>query len=222
MENEYRRINNILVEKNNIIGSLYWTLSSQKTFPELIRESFVKKEWQFFDSLFLKTIEQDVIKPVNPYANIFYPMPDIEIFSDHITLTQKTHAEIWVEPKNSNLYILDKCMQRQFYPSSSNFIIDKNIEFDARLRFYLPWYIDENIECEVINLSPVFNIKSNSIVFKKNLNINEDCLWINFAVYKNNPFMIDDSYGIIKKDTAIYSIKIYGDVAKRLIDKYEK
>ena len=149
-------------------------------------------------------------------------MPDIQIFFDHIVLTQKTHAEIWVEPKNNNLYILDKCMQRQFYPSNNNFVIDKNIEFDSRLRFYLPWYIDENIECELINSSPVFNIKSNNIVFKKNLNINEDCLWLDFSVYKNNPFMIDDSYGIIKKDTEIYSIKIYGDISKKVIGQYEK
>lgn len=222
MENEYKIINNILIEKNNIIGSLYWTLSSKKIFSELVRESFVKKEWQFFDSVFLKKIEKDIIKPVNPYANIFYPMPEIQIFSDHIILTQKTHAEIWLELKGNHIYVLDKCMQRQFYPSNNNFNIDENTEFNARLRFYVPWYIDENIECELINSSEVFNIKTNSILFKKNLDVGHDCLWLDFSIYKNNPFMIDNSYGIIKKDTEIYSIKIYGDILKKIVDQYEK
>ena len=52
------------------------------------------------------------------YVSHMYPKPElVSIEKNIVTLRQKTHAEIWVEPKNKNLYALDKCHQRHFYPS---------------------------------------------------------------------------------------------------------
>lgn len=123
-DQDYKIVNRNLIVKNKIVGSKYWTMSSNKTMSELVAGHNVKKHWANFNNIYNYGFKEKIIKPINPYVINFYPKPNLKIYDNYITLTQKTHAEIWIEIMKQGIYALDKCMQRQFYPSPQNINID--------------------------------------------------------------------------------------------------
>lgn len=216
--------------KNNIAGSEFWVDSEYLTFPELEQQSFVPYKWSSYEKI--NNIYSDhIIKPVNKYVLELYPKPELIIKNENtIILRQKTHAEIWVEPlknyKEDVLYCLDKCHQRQFYPSS--FKIFSQDCFLATYRFYVPWFPDivtnvffKNIEDE---FSP-FIIKQDYIVFyppsKDDQYVNTP--FVHFNIKKQGNHMKDERYGIIDIGTPMYDmeLKLEKEIVEKIIKEYE-
>jgi hypothetical protein len=189
-----------MIEQNGILGSEFWVNSYNLSFPEIQRASNVRVGWR--DYLYVKDSYLDkILHPVNMYVSHMYPRPElVSIEKNTVTLRQKTHAEIWVQPKNKNLYALDKCHQRQFYPSKEIF---NNIEcFSACYRFYIPWFINKNLIVKIKNIDNEFSPfvvqektfisdapKGDSIIFNTE--------FVNFSIRKTGKHMLSDEYGII-------------------------
>jgi hypothetical protein len=212
----------VVFENKNRLGSKYWINSEDKDFRTLVKESKMIPE--FFDSRLLKNMgyEDRLLVPVNPYVEYFYPKPDLIKTDTGILLRQKTHAEIWVEYQGDSLYMLDKCWQRQFYPSKNSY----NGLYDKKLyRFYIPWTIEHQEPFEIRSISKSFNIHTRSIFFYKR-DFNEmfiETPFIDFTVERNGPHVKADKYGIVGIGTPMYDIVInHGDLAEKVIKEYEK
>jgi hypothetical protein len=209
------------------LGSSWWTECSNLSFEELVIESKVPAKWARFD-IISKQVLDDILIPVNGYVLNLYPKPDIvSINGNLVQLRQKTHAEIWVKPEDDNLlYALDKCHQRQFYPSNAK-MKDQNC-FSPTYKFYMPWVFSEDAELFISAVagdeSP-FKIQErqlkNNKVDRKSRYINTD--FINFKIKKNNKYMLSEKYGIIDIGAPMYDIfvKLKKEEISRLIKQYE-
>lgn len=203
----------MIINKNNMYGSEFWLNSAEKNFIDIQIESRLPNEWLKFNYLYI----DNILKPINQYVINFIPKPELFVEKKHIVLRQKTHAEIWFENKSDGLYSLDKCWQRQFYPSNNNFDVNE-LCYMAKYKFYMPWIIDENCTVEInnINNSPFF-ISNKSIKFiKQNINNGINTYWIDFNIYKDNKFIVEKDYGIINLQTPICDFIIKN---KKIIDR---
>jgi len=211
----------VLLIKNNILGSKYWINSAEKDFSTLVAESKMISE--FSNSSLLKNMgyRDKVLVPVNPYVEYFYPKPELIKTSTGIILKQKTHAEIWVEYKKGYLYMLDKCWQRQFYPSKN---IYNSLNNNPVYRFYVPWTIESQENFLIQTDSLVFDIYTKSITFSKR-NFDNNFIntpFVDFTIKKYGPHMKSDNYGIVNVGTPIYDIIIKNsDISERIIKEYE-
>jgi hypothetical protein len=189
-----------MIAQNGILGSEFWVNSYNLSFPEIQKASNVRVGWR--DYLYVKDSYLDkILHPVNMYVSHMYPRPElVSIEKNTVTLRQKTHAEIWVQPKNKNLYALDKCHQRQFYPSKE--IFNNSECFSACYRFYIPWFINKNLIVKIKNIDNEFSPfvvqektfisdapKEDSVIFNTE--------FVNFSIRKTGKHMLSDEYGII-------------------------
>jgi hypothetical protein len=196
--------------KNKIIGSPFWVDSENLSFPELEQQSFVPQKWARYD-LLEKEYKDLSIRPVNRYVSNLYPKPEIlSINENTITLLQRTHAEIWVEPKGKdNLYSLDKCHQRQFYPSPKQIKSDNC--FFATYRFYMPWVtgFEASIKInKVKSLFSPFTIEESLISFTPPIDTETyvNTPFINFNIKNVGEHMKDSRYGIIDIGSPMFEI----------------
>lgn len=205
-------MNNYL--KNGALGSKYWIDSYNKDFFTIQKESNLPP-------IFLNKLDEfsnNILQPINKYAYYYSKKPQLIKYKDYIVLRQKTHSEIWVEPKHNGLYALDKAWQRQFYISDINLDKDSNC-FDAMYKFYTPWIINKknNFEIKSIKNSP-FLIKSEKINFDAN-----GYSWIYFLIKKNGKHMNTKQYGIVDIGTPMFDIIIKDkDTILEIIKEYEK
>ena len=203
----------MIKSKNHISGSEWWINSGNLSFSNIVRQSKIPDHWARYDSAYIKNVKS-VLKPVNKYVFSLYPRPEIlNITSNLVTFRQRTHAEIWIEDKGSDvLYALDKCHQRQFYPSENN--IDVAGCFSATYRFYVPWFINKNVQ---ISISPVENQTTpfyiNKKIFIQNFidiftpYVNTE--FVDFKIKNMGQNSLKENYGIISKNTAMYDMSVY-------------
>jgi hypothetical protein len=215
--------------KNNIIGSEYWVNSGNKHFVELCNDNMMLyNDWKNITNIKETEYLNKIIKPINKYALYFYPKPELIKKDNHIILRQKTHAEIWIEPRKNFLYALDKTWQRQFYPSNNLYETEKDC-FDAVFKFYTPWIIDADTTFQIkeIENSP-FKILNKTISFFKfdyDKNV-VDAQWVDFMIKKNGKHIknyYDEVYGIIDLATPAYDILIHDPhIIDRILLEYEQ
>lgn len=196
--------------KNYIDGSPFWVDSENLSFPELVQKSFVPGKWARYN-----LVESEYrwlpIKPINRYVSNLYPRPELlSINNNTVTLLQRTHAEIWVQPRqDGSLYALDKCHQRQFYPSPKQI---KSLDcFFATYRFYLPWIpgFETSIRInKVNNLFSPFVIEESIIPFYPPEDNDEyvNTPFVNFNIKKEGEHMSDHRYGIIDIGSPMFEI----------------
>jgi len=202
----------MIIKKNNISGSPWWVNSENLSLPEIIIQSGLPNIWSRYNSKEILEIDS-ILKPVNNYVLNLYPRPEIiSIIDNRITFRQRTHAEIWVEEKDDNtLYALDKCHQRQFYPSLNSL---ENTEcFDPTYRFYIPWFINKDIDVsitEVKNEDTPFYINEKNIIAKLIEDTSEYAFsdFIDFKIKNTGQHQLKEKYAIISKNTAMYDMSV--------------
>jgi hypothetical protein len=194
--------------KNGMRGSKFWLSSSELSFSQILIDSMVPYKWSRY-SLIEETYRDKIVKPVNRYVSNLYPKPELISIKDNtVILRQRTHAEIWVDIKNEDLYALDKCWQRQFYPSQNRFSdLDS---FEPTYKFYMPWVIDRDLAVDIGPAGDCFFIEKQTINTKKNSLDMEfiDVPFIDFKIKRNGAHMKNSSYGIIEIGTPMYDITL--------------
>lgn len=210
--------------KNYIEGSPFWVDSENLSFPELEKQSFVPEKWARYD-LVEPEYKWLPIRPINRYVSNLYPRPELlSIDGNIVTLLQKTHAEIWVQPReDESLYALDKCHQRQFYPSSKS--INSKDCFLATYRFYLPWIPGFSTNVKINKVSSLF---SPFVIEEKNISFNPpqdndtyvNTPFVNFNIKKYGEHMHDHRYGIIEIGSPMFEIVL--DVSDLMLLEIKK
>lgn len=218
----------MIKNKNYISGSEWWINSENLSFSSIVRQSKIPEHWARYDSEYVKNINS-VLKPVNKYALSLYPRPEILNISDNlVTFRQRTHAEIWVENKEDDvLYALDKCYQRQFYPSKNN--IESNECFRPTYKFYIPWFINKDVN---ITIDPVLDEDTPFSIVRKNFTANAiqanapyaDTEFVDFKIKNTGKYYLKEKYAIIGKNTSMYdmSVILSNEEIERLKDDYEQ
>lgn len=207
--------------RDYISGSRWWVNSGNLSFKEILMHSGLPDDWSRYNLKDILNIDS-VIKPVNNYVLNLYPKPEILNISDTlVTFRQRTHAEIWVqETENDAIYALDKCHQRQFYPSLNR--MESQECFKPTYRFYIPWFINKNV---IVEISPVNNEKTPFYINKKNIisNLVEDNTefvdteFVDFQIKNTGEYHLKEKYGIISKNTAMYDMTV--SLTKKEIQK---
>lgn len=203
----------MIKSKNYISGSEWWINSENLSFPEILTQSRLPDKWSRYNSKNILKMNS-ILKPVNEYVFNLYQKPEIvKTNNNFVTFRQRTHAEIWVEEKEDNtLYALDKCHQRQFYPSSNSFIYEGS--FLPTYRFYVPWFINKNANIEI---DPVKNEKTPFYVNKKTIIGNPiddhknyvNTEFVDFKIKNTGEYLLKEKYAIIGKNTAMYDMSVY-------------
>jgi len=205
----------MITKKDNISGSEWWLNSANLSLPEISMHSRLPNKWSRYDSKENLKIKS-ILKPVNNYVINFYPKPKItNITNNIVTFRQKTHAEIWVEEFNDGtLYALDKCHQRQFYPSLNN--LENKECFDPTYKFYIPWFINKNVNFKINGVEDEyapFYIKEQTFT----ANYLEDSAYyafsdfVDFKIKNTGAYYLKEKYGIISKNTAMYDMSVILD-----------
>lgn len=195
---------------NNVLGSKYWVNCYDKSFIQIQQESNLPLHFRE------RYKTNTVIQPINNYAFHYSPFPEI-IFNDCLILRQKTHAEIWVEPKGDALYALDKTWQRQFYPSKT--IQSDEDCFSAVYKFYTLWVINKNITVKILQIddSP-FKIITDTITFKEG---SGDGQWVDFLIKKEGIHMKNKEYGIININSNAFDIIVEDkDIINKITEEF--
>ena len=214
-----------MIFENGIVGSEFWVKSYNLSFSEIQTKSNVRSNWR--DYLYVRDFYSGkILHPVNMYVSHMYPKPDLlSIDGNDVTLRQRTHAEIWVEPKGKFLYALDKCHQRQFYPSKELFRNDGC--FSASYRFYMPWFINKNTTLSIKNITNEFSpfvIQEKQFIFDapKDESPIFNTEFINFSIKTTGSHMISDEYGIIDIASPMFDIivTLEQDEIEKLKEEY--
>jgi hypothetical protein len=197
---------------NQIVGSEFWVNSSDLTFNEIQEKSFLQYEYRNFLP-FTNEFEDSLLSPINGYAKDFSPIPEIlDVTGNTVRFRQRTHAEIWVEPRVSGLYALDKCHQRQFYPSGSS--MSHGDCFPSNYKFYTPWILETKNKVSFFSVVDEFSpfvinekIFNNTQINKTQYYMTEP-LFIDFLIKKEGNHMHSDKYGIIEIGTPMYDFSV--------------
>lgn len=198
--------------KNHMAGSEWWLNSENLSFSNIVRQSKIPENLSRYDSEDIRNITS-ILKPVNRYVLSLYPRPEILNIKDNlVTFRQRTHAEIWIEDKgNDILYAVDKCHQRQFYPSKNKIKTEEC--FLATYKFYIPWFINKNTD---ISIDPVKNestpFYANKKMFPGSLiDISTpyaDTEFVDFNIKSYGEYSLKENYGIISKSMAMYDMSV--------------
>jgi hypothetical protein len=202
----------MISKRNNISGSEWWINSYKLSLPEILIQSGLPDKWSRYNSKDILKINS-VLKPVNNYVLNLYPKPEIiSINSSLVTFRQRSHAEIWVEERqDGTLYALDKCHQRQFYPSYNS--LENKECFDPTYRFYIPWFINKDIN---IKIDAVKDEATPFYAGQKNIDWNtlEDYAdyaysdFVDFKIKNSGEYYLKEKYAIISKNTAMYDMSV--------------
>lgn len=202
----------MIKSKDYIAGSDWWLESAKLPFSKILIESRVPEVWARYNLRHLDKINS-VLTPVNKYVLSLYPRPEIiSIDNGVVTFRQRTHAEIWIEERSDKtLYALDKCHQRQFYPSVN--VIESSQCFVPTYRFYIPWFINKNAEITIQQVNDEdtpFYINRKTFVTKEvdRLTSYVDTEFVDFKIKNTDEFFLKEDYRIINKNTPMYDMSV--------------
>ncbi len=175
-------------------------------------ESGLPDKWSKYNSKEILNIKS-ILKPINNYVLNLYPKPEIiNITNNIVTFRQRTHAEIWVEErKDGTLYALDKCHQRQFYPSLNN--LENKECFDPTYKFYIPWFINKNVSIKIARVEDEptpFYIGEKNIIGKPLPHLSDYAYseFVDFKIKNTGEYYLKEKYAIISKSTAMYDMSV--------------
>jgi hypothetical protein len=209
-------------------ASDFWINSTNLSFAEIVNGSNCRRLYvEYQHVLSNDVVKTSILKPINDYAYNLYPAPDFIRYEDGCAyLRQRTHAEILIRKNyKDGLYFLDRPWIRQFYPSAEQFKSDNS--FLVVHKAYCPWFIDLDIEYEVLQVEDEYTpfiikpdthkmVDTNSNIIEPN--------FVHFLIKKTGEHMIDPGHGKISIGTPIYDIKIRLSHTEyeKLIDFYHR
>ena len=205
-----------------------WYKTKDPVFSDISLKSRVVDRWVRFDPIRNGKYKDSVIKPINAYVQSLYPAPTLlSIDSGIVRLQQKNHAEFFLLEGSSGLRNVDRPWMRQYY--NTEFKMDKDVNcFDDVFKFYVPWYIDLDVEVsyEKPTEDSPFKI-SPCTSFHKQVDPDSRYLEPDFVPFKFKrvgPHMVDHRFGKIKRYSPMFDIvfKVDDIMEQRVRNFYEQ
>jgi len=191
-----------------------WHDSIDPNFIELCFKSRLPAKWISYDKVRNGKYKNSLIKPINAYVENLYPRPKlISIEGNTVTLRQGNHAEIYLQTRKEGLYNVDRPWMRQYYKTKPFDIIPDGC-FSDSFKFYVPWFIDENIKVSIKQAenSPFF-------IYEKDFNSKKIVDYVPFVEpefvsfhFKNSgSHIVYDGFGKIKKQSPMFDMVFEAD-----------
>ena len=206
-----------------------WNKTFDPIFSDICKKSRLPEKWISYKYISLDLYGNSIIKPINRYVEKLYPMPElISINNNIIILRQYNHAEIFLLKKNTGVfYNVDRPWMRQYYNTKQNGILTKEC-FDATFKFYVPWFIDEDVTIQYKNptTESPFLIYEEEVKHEK-IDLFPNYLepdFVRFSFKKVGSHMINDKFGKIPKKSAMFDMVFEADdiIVERVRKFYEK
>lgn len=206
-----------------------WQETWDPVFSEISEKSRININWLTYSKILDSEYKDCVIKPVNNYVRNLYPAPQlISIENNTVRLRQGNHAEFFLLKKeNGNFFNLDRPWMRQYYKTKEKFDLTEEC-FPSIYKFYVPWFIDENIivRFERPTTDSPFYINPSEHVYKKTTGDEKyiEPAFVTFAFKKVGPHMVTEDFGKIKRQQAMFDIVFDANdiIIDRVKEFYEK
>jgi len=205
-----------------------WLSLDEANFSEIVKVLNIPKKWGEW-SYVQESYKDKILKPCMMYTSIFGRKPDIVYLDgDTLVLEQKLYGEIYLLLRNKDfLYSSERVHQRQYFPSNSDYDIDKSSFLSKNCyRFFMPWLLDEDLEYEIVGVDYgsffVPNQKGKFEKTKKDTLI-KNTNFVDFYFTKSNNHMIDKEHGIVPNDSIMYQIYVKSnkEILKKVLACYE-
>lgn len=187
-----------------------WYKTKDPIFSSISKKSRLPEKWITFSFINKSKYKDSIIKPINNYVETLVPPPVlISIDNKTVTLRQGNHAEFFLLKNGMFFKNIDRPWMRQYYNTDEKFTIPDNCFRDI-FKFYVPWYIDANVKVKYIqseDSSPFFIYGSesqHSVVDLQQQYLEPD--FVPFSFKKEGKHMIDNNYGKIKRQSAMFDI----------------
>jgi hypothetical protein len=205
-----------------------WYDTYDPNFIDINKNSRMPYKWLTYSRIIEGRYASSPIKPINKYVEALYPAPILlDISNNMVTLQQRNHADFFLLVRdNGEFYNVDRPWQRQYYQTKESFDIPENC-FQEVYKFYVPWFIDQNIEVsfETVDNSP-FYIYNKRDMFYRVQGVPEfvEPMFVAFSFKRVGNHMEDNDFGIIKRNSPMFNIKFYADdiLVEKIRKFYEK
>lgn len=204
-----------------------WQKSKTESFLYINERSNVKDAWLSYSQVPLGKFKDSAIKPINGYVENLYPFPKLINISDNVVrLRQHTHAQIFLKNGKGGLTHVDRPWIRQYY-NTNNYIVGDDKFFPNVFRFYVPWFIDDNIKVKIEEPDEEcpFMIYETEIDYFKKTNLKKiDPPFVNFRFKKTGAHMRDDEFGKIDRGAPMFDMVFAcsGIMIKSIEEFYER
>jgi hypothetical protein len=188
-----------------------WYKTKDPVFSQISKDSRLPEKWISYSKVLDGKYKDSIIKPINAYVEALYPMPKLISIKDNIiTLRQTNHAEFFLLERKDGVFInVDRPWMRQYYNTEETHMPMSGC-FPGTFKFYMPWYIDADLEIsyEPSSLDSPFYVYSTTkrhSVVEKTVNYLEPD-FISFHFKRVGPHMVNDKFGKIKRDSPMFDI----------------
>lgn len=206
-----------------------WYKTQDPVFSQISKDSRLPEKWISYSNILNGKYKDSIIKPINSYVEALYPRPElVSIEGNTVILKQTNHAEFFLlERKDGKFINIDRPWMRQYYNTASSHMPMAGC-FDGTFKFYVPWYIDEDLEVDY--LSPAddspFYVYDTKSIHKKTTGDTEylEPDFVSFHFKRIGQHMVNERFGKIKRGSPMFYIVFQANdiIVQRVREFYEQ
>lgn len=206
-----------------------WYNTYDPVFSEISKKSRLPEKWIRYEYVLKGKYSDSLIKPINKYVEALYPAPKlVSIVGNTVTLRQENHAEFFLlQKKSGEFFNLDRPWMRQYYKTKN--LYERSPEcFLGFFKFYVPWFIDEDISVKYVTPSAnsPFLIQESSESYKKTSGseVYVEPHFVDFSFKKEGSHMVSTIFGKIKRGQPMFDMVFEADdiIIQRVRKFYEQ
>ena len=192
-----------------------WFKSPSESFLYINQRSRIPDKWLNFDRVRNGDYKDSIIKPSNLYVENLYIKPElVSIEGNTVRLRQGNHAEFFLLENENEFYHKDRPWMRQYYMSDIKIELPNGC-FPGNFRFYVPWFLDENISVRIESptAESPFLIYEREIEFKKTGPNTKyiDPPFVNFHFKRVGSHMIDEKFSKVRRNSPMFDMVFEAD-----------
>jgi len=204
-----------------------WYETKDPDFIDLSFKSMVKPSWMSYQEVLNGPYKDSIVKPLNNYVqNIGHQPSLLSINGDEITIRYHLAADMFLLKQGDEpLYHVDRLWMRQYYNTSYSMPEQEDC-FEGTYKFFVPWFIDANVE--VTYLQP--SVESAFLINKETDFWHQpprdaDLLQPHFVYFKfknTGSHMEDHELGIPRRGDPMFDMTFRGDaiIVDRIKEQY--
>lgn len=152
------------MEKRQILNDYHHSLDDREiwydtkdpNFIEISMRSRVRHSWLSYQPVLASKYANSPIKPTSGYvANIGYEPSLVDISGNQVTIRNYLYADMYLlkdDTQDLGFYHIDRPWMRQYY-LTSEVIPDNDYCFNGTFKFFVPWFLDDNVEVTYLNVA---------------------------------------------------------------------
>jgi len=205
-----------------------WYETKDPIFTDISQRSNIPEKWLSFQTILSGTNKDSIIKPINRYVERLVPPPKLISIKDNIIrLRQGNHAEFFLlEKEDGEFYNVDRPWQRQYYNSALD--LDAQDCFPGTFKFYVPWFIDENVHVYFYppeEDSPFHTYPTMAPYHRIPLDVKfVEPHFVPFRFKRVGTHMINEKFGKIPRQSPMYDMVFHASdiIVERVKEFYEQ